>query len=51
MQNLSFLLASYSKESFALILTLLFFMFPFDPPGNIRKPFVFRGFKREHWEE
>ena len=36
-------------------------MFPFDPPGNIRKPKetsenqrfsnVFRGIKRENWEE
>ena len=26
-------------------------MFSFDPPENIRKPNVFRGIKREHWEE
>ena len=26
-------------------------MFSFDPPENIRKPKVFRGIKREHWEE
>ena len=36
-------------------LTLFFSMFPFDPSENIRKPKVFydvfRGIKREHWEE
>ena len=34
-----------------LLITVSFPVFPFDPPGNIRKPFVFRGIQREHWEE
>ena len=35
-------------------LTLFIPMFPVDPPENIRKPWfsdVFRGIKKEHWEE
>ena len=33
------------------VLTLIFPMFPFDPPENPWFSDVFRGIKREHWEE
>ena len=33
------------------MLTLFLSVVPFDPPENIRKPEVFGGVKREHWEE
>ena len=46
----------HTIHEFKELLTLLFPMFPFDPPENIRKPLVlvfdvFRRLKREHWKE
>ena len=41
---------TFKRRLQKLGLTLYFPMFTFDPPENIRKPLVFRGIKREHWE-